>query len=57
MQLNEIIDTLKKEYQNDVIAMKNMDYTEMQIHVARVELIEEIEKMAEGDLNGKPVTK
>ena len=57
MQLNEIIDTLKKEYQNDVIAMKNMDYTEIQIHVARVELIEEIEKMAEGDLNGTTITK
>lgn len=57
MQLNEIIEKLKKEYQNDVIAMKNMDYTEMQIHVARVELIEEIEKMAEGDLNGTTITK
>ena len=57
MQLNEIIDTLKKEYQNDVVAMAKMDCMEMRIHIARVELIEEIEKMAEGDLNGKPITK
>ena len=57
MQLNEIIEILKKEYQNDVVAMAKMDCMEMRIHIARVELIEEIEKMAEGDLNGTPITK
>lgn len=57
MQLNEIIEELKKEYQNDVVVMDKMDFTQMQVHIARVQLIEEIEKMAEGDLDGRPVTK